>query len=123
VTDHAIAGAADNVYGLSVRDSFDKPVGSEDSLTLNVWRPSTADTKLPVIVYIHGGSSISASLDGNTRRAIDCRKGEKIDEEALETLVRAAVTLNKSEPKGDREGKRMGRRSFVTREVEDANGR
>jgi len=39
----------------------------------------------------------NASLDGNTRRAIDFHEGEKIDEEALKTLVRAAVTLSKSE--------------------------
>jgi hypothetical protein len=38
----------------------------------------------------------NSSLDGNTRRAIDFREGEKIKEEALKTLVRAAVTLNKS---------------------------
>ncbi len=38
----------------------------------------------------------NSSLDGNTRRAIDFREGEKIDEEALKALVRAAVTLNKS---------------------------
>ena len=38
----------------------------------------------------------NSSLDGNTRRAIDFHEGEKIDEEALTTLVRAAVTLNKS---------------------------
>ena len=38
----------------------------------------------------------NSSLDGNTRRAIDFREGEKIDKEALKTLVRAAVTLNKS---------------------------
>ena len=38
----------------------------------------------------------NSSLDGNTRRAIDFHKGDKIDEEALKTLVRAAVTLNKS---------------------------
>ena len=38
----------------------------------------------------------NSSLDGNTRRAIDFLEGEKIDEEALKTLVRAAVTLNKS---------------------------
>jgi hypothetical protein len=37
----------------------------------------------------------NSSLDGNTRRAIDFHEGEKIDEEALKTLVRAAVTLNK----------------------------
>jgi hypothetical protein len=38
----------------------------------------------------------NSSLDGNTRRAIDLHEGEKIDEEALKTLVRAAVTLNTS---------------------------
>ena len=36
------------------------------------------------------------SLDGNTRRAIDFHEGEAVDEEALKTLVRAAVTLNRS---------------------------
>jgi len=38
----------------------------------------------------------NSSLDGNTRRAIDFHEGERIDEEALKTLVQAAVTLNKS---------------------------
>jgi len=38
----------------------------------------------------------NASLDGNTRRAIDFREGATIDEEALKTLIRAAVTLNES---------------------------
>ena len=38
----------------------------------------------------------NSSLDGNTRRAIDFHEGEEIDEEALKTLVRAAVTLNES---------------------------
>ena len=46
-------------YGLAVRDGFNNPVGSEDCLTLNIWRPATTDTKLPVIVFIHGGSNIS----------------------------------------------------------------
>jgi len=38
----------------------------------------------------------NSSLEGNTRRAIDFHEGEKIDEQALKNLVRAAVTLNKS---------------------------
>jgi len=38
----------------------------------------------------------NSSLEGNTRRAIDFHEGETIDEEALKTLVRAAVTLNSS---------------------------
>jgi hypothetical protein len=45
------------------------------------------------------GRLFNSSLDGNTRRAIDVREGETIDEEALKTLVRAAVTLNKAKAK------------------------
>ena len=36
----------------------------------------------------------NSSLEGKVRRAIDIHEGEKIDEEALEALVRAAVALN-----------------------------
>jgi len=42
----------------------------------------------------------NSSLEGNTRRAIDVHEGEKIDEEALKALIRAAVTLNASRAKG-----------------------
>ncbi|BDB24317.1 DUF1801 domain-containing protein [Cupriavidus sp. P-10] len=38
----------------------------------------------------------NASLEGNTRRAIDFHEGDKIDEKALKTLIRAAVALNQS---------------------------
>jgi hypothetical protein len=48
----------------------------------------------------------NSSLDGNTRRAIDFRESDKIDEEALKTLVRAAVALNKSRTKADHRGAR-----------------
>jgi hypothetical protein len=41
----------------------------------------------------------NASLDGNTRRAIDIREGEKVNEKALKMLIRAAATLNKSKGK------------------------
>ncbi len=36
----------------------------------------------------------NSSLDGNARRAIDIREGEKIDEKAFKILIRAAVRLN-----------------------------
>jgi hypothetical protein len=36
----------------------------------------------------------NASLDGNTRRAIDLREGETINEAALKALIRSAVALN-----------------------------
>jgi hypothetical protein len=38
----------------------------------------------------------NSSLEGNTRRAIDFREGEKINEKALKALIRAAVALNTS---------------------------
>jgi hypothetical protein len=41
----------------------------------------------------------NSSLDGNVRRAIDFHEGDKIDEQALKALVRAAATLNKSKAK------------------------
>jgi hypothetical protein len=36
----------------------------------------------------------NSSLEGNVRRAIDIREGEKINETALKALIRAAVALN-----------------------------
>ena len=44
----------------------------------------------------------NSSLDGNVRRAIDIREGDKVDEGALKELIRAAVALNlqdKGKPK------------------------
>jgi hypothetical protein len=38
----------------------------------------------------------NSSLEGNTRRAIDIREGEKVDANAFKALVRAAVELNTS---------------------------
>ena len=38
----------------------------------------------------------NSSLEGNTRRAIDVHEGEKIDEKAFKTLIRAAAAFNGS---------------------------
>ena len=42
----------------------------------------------------------NSSLEGNTRRAIDFHQGDKLDEEALKALIRAAVCLNTSSRRG-----------------------
>jgi len=47
----------------------------------------------------------NSSLDGSVRRAIDLHEGDKVDEEALKDLIRAAVALNlenkrKPKPRG-----------------------
>ena len=36
----------------------------------------------------------NSSLEGNTRRSIDFREGDEVDEEALKALIRVAVALN-----------------------------
>jgi len=38
----------------------------------------------------------NSSLEGNTRRAIDFREADKIDDKALKELIRAAVALNQA---------------------------
>ena len=38
----------------------------------------------------------NSSLEGNTRRAIDFREGDKVDADALKALIRAAAAFNKS---------------------------
>jgi hypothetical protein len=41
----------------------------------------------------------NSSLDGNVRRAIDFREGDKINEKAFKALIRAAIELNQSKAK------------------------
>ena len=41
----------------------------------------------------------NASLEGNVRRAIDLREGEKLNETAFKALIREAVALNESSAK------------------------
>jgi hypothetical protein len=48
------------------------------------------------------GQLFNSSLDGNTRRAIDIREGEKVDERAFKSLVRAAIAVNSSAGKARR---------------------
>ena len=48
-----------NKYDATIGTSLGQTVGAEDCLYLNIWRPATADTQLPVIVWVHGGSNIS----------------------------------------------------------------
>ena len=48
----------------------------------------------------------NSSLDGNTRRAIDIREGEEVDESAFKELVRQAAALNSSgKPKRSKKAK------------------
>lgn len=48
-----------NTYDDAIATTLGTPVGSEDCLTLNIWRPANADNNLPVLLFIHGGGHIS----------------------------------------------------------------
>ena len=50
---------ANNTYDATIGTTLGQPVGDEDCLTLNVWRPATDEKNLPVIVFVYGGSNIS----------------------------------------------------------------
>jgi len=54
----------------------------------------------------------NSSLEGNVRRAIDIHEDEKVDQAALQELIRAAVALNvhlKSRPKARRAASKRAR--------------
>ena len=50
---------ANNRYDTTIASTLNTPVGSEDCLSLNIWRPASTEEKLPVLLFIHGGSNIS----------------------------------------------------------------
>jgi len=72
------------------------PVWSHDGLIC------TGETYKDVVklTFLKGASVkdpshlFNSSLEGKTRRAIDFREGEKINERAFKALIRAAVALN-----------------------------
>ncbi|ALN86485.1 hypothetical protein LC55x_3222 [Lysobacter capsici] len=56
----------------------------------------------------------NSSLDGNTRRAIDVHEGDKLDEKALKTLIRAAVALNtaaRAKPRATSAAKKVAKKT------------
>lgn len=80
---------------------WDVPVWSRDGLICT----GEAYKSVVKMTFAKGASLddparlFNSSLAGSTRRAIDLREGEKIDEAALKRLVRAAVALNRSKTK------------------------
>ena len=50
---------ANNRFDDTIGKTLGTPVGSEDCLTLNIWRPASAQDNLPVLLFLHGGSGIS----------------------------------------------------------------
>ena len=77
------------------------PVGSHDGLicTGEAYKSAVKLTFAKGASLTDPAKLFNSSLEGNTRRAIDLHEGDKIDEKAFKTLIRAAVTHNKSTAK------------------------
>lgn len=50
---------ANNRFDETIGATLNQAVGHEDCLYLNIWRPATPRSGLPVIVFVHGGSNVS----------------------------------------------------------------
>ncbi|MBU0891230.1 MAG: carboxylesterase family protein [Gammaproteobacteria bacterium] len=50
---------ANNRFDNTIGETLGTPVGNEDCLTLNIWRPANTQDNLPVLLFLHGGSAIS----------------------------------------------------------------
>lgn len=46
-------------WGPANVETYGQPAGSEDCLSLNLWRPNTTERSLPVLVFVHGGSNVA----------------------------------------------------------------
>ena len=67
-----------------------------------MFRATAARTSAVKLTFFKGASLpdpqklFNASLEGNTRRAIDIHEGEDVDADAFKALIREAVALNTS---------------------------
>ena len=99
-TIRAIVKAADP--GIVEEWKWDVPVWSCEGIisTGEVYKAAVKMTFATGASLPDPSKLFNSSLEGATRRAIDFRENDKIDEKALTALVRAAVKLNKSKTKG-----------------------
>jgi hypothetical protein len=77
---------------------WDVPVWSHDGIitTGEVYKKAVKLTFLKGASLPDPSHVFNSSLEGNARRAIDFREGDKIDEKAFKALIRAAAKLNQS---------------------------
>ncbi len=72
---------------IPARSKDRKPVGSEDCLFLNIWKPANRDARnLPVMLFIHGGGNIFGS-GNDTVYGVEIYKGEYLAENGPAVVV------------------------------------
>ena len=87
--------------GVTEEWKWANPVWSDDGIVCT----GEAYKSVVKLTFAHGATIadpshlFNSSLEGNTRRAIDIREGEKVDARAFKALVKAAVAQNRSAKK------------------------
>ena len=81
---------------------WNTPVWSHDGIicTGEIYKSAVKLTFMKGASLKDPGKLFNSSLQGNARRAIDIREGEKLDAGAFKALIRAAVDLNSTGRKG-----------------------
>ena len=89
-------GAVEEVKWRKPSNPAGVPVWSHDGMicTGETYRDKVKLTFAKGAALYDPSELFNASLDGGTRRAIDIREGEALDENAFKALIRAAVALN-----------------------------
>lgn len=57
----SICSQLGSFFGAPNPSTFGQPIGAEDCLYLNVWRPKSTESNLPVLFWIHGGSNLKGA--------------------------------------------------------------
>ncbi len=84
----AICSQISGIYSNTAPETFDQPVGSENCLYLNIWRPRRTSTQLkPIVMWIHGGSNFKGAGSD------PIYEGERLSAEADVVVVTANYRL------------------------------
>jgi len=98
LTERAVPGVVEEVKWRKASNPDGVPVWSSDGMLFSgeTYKDKVKLTFAKGAALEDPSGLFNSSLEGNVRRAIDLHEGDKINEKALKTLIRAAVVLNTS---------------------------
>jgi hypothetical protein len=98
LTEQAAPEVVEEVKWRKPSNPLGVPVWSQDGIILTgeIYKDKVKLTFFQGASLEDPGGLFNSSLEGGTRRAIDLREGDDIDEEAFKALVRSAAELNAS---------------------------
>ena len=98
LTHQAVPEVVEEIKWQKPSNPFGVPVWSHDGIILTgeIYKDKVKLTFFQGAALEDPAGLFNSSLEGKTRRAIDLREGDDVDEEAFQALVRSAARLNAS---------------------------